>query len=380
MSKTVIRYNKYIYLYSHIVKDANGDDILAFTNEDDHFYGMSQYHNKMLLYGDSRGYGMSTPIDFESQWNTRLLKSDIIHNPSVRRKVFVVSECKRPRDLYRKDFDIVRNREDADVIVIPRPLNYVTEKTYSDKRLFKHIVLECVDEDKDDAPYTICYELKIREDIDESEDDIKDLVARSIDNLKTYFAVKYSYTIKSWSFHKTKYFGLVKDIQEYAEIYGEKMLPNKRYIYEDDMPLDTPNKLTAENLAVLWRCQDDDVVQKFIVSADWREYPFTSYRFLYAKYEEVKYRASTLKTAIRNVFDTLTHYASESTELVAPEDYALFQDFVLKLYGVDGKGFLTMDEWSSIQEKQFAKYLPVRVAIKKIKPDAPVRVCDLNKQ
>ena len=86
------------------------------------------------------------------------LAAQRLNKPQERLKVYLSSQVAKPRDLVRKDYDIVRAPDKADVIVLPKEFNVVSNEYFP---CMAHLtLLHKASGEVEDRFYTVCVSCK----------------------------------------------------------------------------------------------------------------------------------------------------------------------------------------------------------------------------
>lgn len=277
------------------------------------------------------------------------LSYEIHRTPHIRtftygiKKIFVSSDVKTPRELYRKSgYEIKRNPDDADVTVLP----------YLEKRLPRF--------DYDVAVY----------DPDTKRLSLLKLPEENGETLELSQAQKDAIYIRFGGLLLTSDFKrhfafLIPKCQEYFDLI-QHTYPSRLYIFEDRLELtDLPVTISLETLLLWEKIDSHNLLRKTILNSDWRDYPVTLCAFLRTNFRTIN---SCTDTAFKNVCRQIRYDSEMSIEdlisgtIVQPKDWNMLQSYILKKMGVDGdKGFVSLASYG--KAKNLVRFLPRRFAV-----------------
>lgn len=287
-------------------------------------------------------------------------------------KVFVSPQCYTPRNIIRQKYDIVRNSEKADILVMPNQINI---SSYDNYYTCKNLLVEYTNTVTNDK--TFCYYIVLpnydgRMHISRTAGkDYKDV---TVDNDK--------FIKKMMSFegmipqYTTFTYREVTDTVRYAEqddvasvFYGNNP-DNKVIICEKYLPMDMPTQFNVETMKSLYYCADKDVFEKAFVASNYMDYPLCA-KMIYQKQKRrtlwFSYRAKINRKMLSVIDDMKLDegYYKWSEEKISPEDYNLFIDFLMDIANVKEKGFISKQMYEEFENLDYIHFLPVGFAIKR---------------
>ena len=151
----------------------------------------------------------------------------------------------------------------------------------------------------------------------------------------------------------------------------------RKYISENQLPLDYMNTISVENL-LLWRTlmeSDTRLFEKVISNTDWRDYPVTLCTFF--AYEGVSSLFYPRNDNIKWLLDTIGYKRSASVnrmccgKIVQPKDWNMMQDYIMAICDVEPKGGFTDRKYYSVQNS-WLSYTRTKLCIAPLHIDAPV--------
>ena len=298
--------------------------------------------------------------------NYRDLTDLTCSTPGTYTKVFVSKACSIPRDVVRMNYTIVKNKEKADIVIIPQDNNMIGGIYYD------CIVARMANGDNCKVSLHQYYNSPYG---DESK--LVDLIPVIQKQLENYLNTTCE-EIEMW-----KYSGLfrVRRCDEYQDLVdddGNYTLDDYKhkalYIKEYSLPLaKVPNPLSGEGLAMMLRQTDNKILEKLVTGSDWSEYPFTMFKFLDINLNQ-KLRNGFSRSTL-SVMDTLKQrFKSHGGQhYIEPKDYNMYQDFCLAVMGIQGeKGLGSIDKYGSFG-RLFSE-MPAKVAMVKMEANAPIDI------
>ena len=275
--------------------------------------------------------------------------------------LFVSSGSNLPRDMIRNSgYKITRNIDQADYVVIPKP-----DRVNSYDCFFcglcggKFYMFDITDENGD------YFELSIAE-----ANIIADKIKEKYDGIQLIYSAG-----------QKLFVSFLRNVEEHKDLFelkGESA--NRKYVYDSDLPLTPSTVLSAENLSIIERVPDKRTALKLLMQTDFKKYPFTTCMFLYYgiqagygyKYgDQVNWMMRTVKL---DQFENGEKYPVP----IQPEDFALFQSYLMYKLGVsESGGYITDDKRDSISSDCF-EFVAHRTAIKSTKIDHPMSFNDIK--
>ena len=269
--------------------------------------------------------------------------------------LFVSSGSNLPRDMIRNSgYKITRNIDQADYVVIPKPDKVTAYDCffcglYADKFYMFYVS-------------------------DENGDYLEPSIAEAniiADKIKE----KFSGIQLIYSAGRKLFVSFLRNVEEHKELFELKGEPaNHKYVYDSDLLLTPSTVLSAENLSIIERIPDKRTALKLLMQTDFQKYPFTTCMFLFYgidadygyKYgDQVNWMMRTVKL---DQFENDEEYPVP----IQPEDFALFQSYLMYKLGVaDSGGYITDDKLNSINSDCF-EFVAHRTAIKPTKINHPM--------
>jgi len=273
------------------------------------------------------------------------------------KKIFVASDVKVPRELYRKNgYEIKRDPDDADVTILP----------YLEKRLprFEYDVAVYEPERKRLSLLALPRE----------DGKMLELSQAQIDAITTRFGG----ALVSADFGPHYAFMLPK-CQEYFDLI-QNTYPTRKYMFEDDFDLeDVPVTISPETLLLWEKIDSSNLLRKTILNSDWRDYPVTLCAFLRLNFRSIN---SCNDVAFKNVCRQIRYDSDMSVvdlvrgTTVEPKDWNMLQSYILKKMGVDGdKAFVSFDSY--MNAKDLRRFLPRKIAVSALTISQPIATDNL---
>ena len=273
-------------------------------------------------------------------------------------KLFVASECKTQRDIFRNSgYSIKLKPDDADAIVVP---DVIPERYYS-----KTCNIVAMDQNEE---YLFLIDIQkpgysIGVNITDSD----------INIVRNYLTALRNYKFDDSSLTKLKVWFIPK-CEELKEIMKEEQsFPGLPYVQEHLVPISASTKFSPETL-VYWKniaAQDQELLARTICTSDWRKYPFTLLAFLKMTRGSKAWNLvgnGDFKNILTNI--GYSQYGSIQNDLdrktVSPADYEMFQSYLYYLMGIDPEkgGMVDLRTLFSVVGSDILWYLQRRMAFK----------------
>jgi len=277
-------------------------------------------------------------------------------------KLFVASECKTQRDVFRNSgYSIKLSPSDADVIVVPD----VLPNEYYKMRC------NLVGTDTNEEYLFLVNIQKSGYSIGESVTD------NDVEIVKNYLIRLRNYKFDDAGPSNLVWF--IPKCDKLKEIMLEELShPNLPYVQEHLVPINASTKFSAETL-LYWKNiaqQDQELLARTICTSNWRKYPFTLLAFL-------KTNGKTAWNLVgnsdfRNILNNIgySQYGSIEGDLskktISPADYDMFQSYMYYLMGIDEDkgGMVDTRTMESTISLNLTKYLQKRTAFKPLRLSA----------
>ena len=272
-------------------------------------------------------------------------------------KLFVASECKTQRDIFRNSgYTIKLNPSDADVIVVP---DVIPSQYY-----YRQCNLVATDQNEE---YLFLINIQksgysIYEDITESD----------IENVKNYLIGLRNYKIDDASCNLCTVWFIPKCDKLKEVMMEAKSHPLTPYVQEHLVPIKPSTTFSPETL-LYWKNiakQDQELLARTICTSDWRKYPFTLLAFLKTNGEKAWNLVGN--SDFRNILNNIRYsqYGSIDGDLnnrtVSPADYNMFQSYLYYLMGIDEEkgGVVDIRTIESNVTRSLLEYLQKRMVFK----------------
>ena len=273
-------------------------------------------------------------------------------------KLYVASECKTQRDIFRNSgYSIKLKPDDADAIIVP---DVIPERYY--KRTCNIVAMDQNEEflfliDIQKPGYSIGV----------------NITDADVNIVKNYLMALRNYKFDNTSLANLRVWFIPK-CEELKEVMKEEQsFPDLPYVQEHLVPIKPSTKISPETL-VYWKniaAQDQELLARTICTSDWRKYPFTLLAFLKMT---VKEKAWNLigNGDFRNILVNIgySQYGSIQNDLdkrtVSPADYEMFQSYLYYLIGIDPEkgGIVDLRTLFSVVDSDIVWYLQRRMAFK----------------
>lgn len=385
----ILHYDK----VAHVRIECTNSDWQPYTiTEEYDWAGVSKTRGRFAVFEVDNQYHQS----IDNRIDVKILRK----SPRSGASMFITPKCKTPRELLRKSYKIVLDRNKADYVVVPDIVkNIVTDSG----RMFLRL-----DFDKDSKHYTHLLVADVAYEFSNATLIIKNRTTDAVfDAIKVHFK-KLFYDVqnfscqKLWSIDFEKYsnkntydinnyaniVSYVQDVPEFEDILLGKN-PLTTYVYETCVMYDAPTKITPEALWIWNKMdKDDKVLQRTIASSNWREYPYTMAMFLIDKFGtygnvssfEGPLQAMWNQLDIRKVYEQIAWNRVSANNIISPKDFNMMQDWMFKELGIDGdKGIVTKEDYLKLPD-MLRKFAVTRFAIRKINIDKPTVLQELKQK
>lgn len=283
---------------------------------------------------------------------------------NVRHKVFMSPLATTPRELIRKDFDITRDMNKAEVVVVPGSIN----SNWGSTTYNASAVLELTNR-KTGEDYNIIYRIyvnKVRPNgtiiYTTHDEDIQWINAHK-DELKGSIIrheVTTDYALKDFTYHICESSYMVKNDKAVIDLIEGNKLAGKYYIPENSFDVSTSNNFSPEMLFTLFNCTDKTIVEKTLLASDWKEYPFTCYMLIGAITRKLNTRIGGSR-AFRSLTEQIR---ATDWHNVSAKDYNMYQEFCMKALGIQGQALITTDKFNEMNKYNIGTYMHHMIAIK----------------
>lgn len=320
-------------------------------------------------------------IESKSKSNRELLikKNGIVDmwkTNNIRPKVWVHPKCITSRDVIRNTYDIVRNVDTADIVVMPSIKSHKFDFegsrnciiATSDKNMFLIELIESYRPKYYGSGYVTESDTSV----------INNNQTWFINELRKWFKRCLGEDLVSFDFHFNKNITIFPAYEPYIDTLT-KTSTSQMYILENDLPMDMPNKITAESLSILHRSNDFNMMSKMIISSDYEKYPITVREFLRIWWD--RERADFMRdNKLRAVWEAVNNIYDNGNGYISPKDYEMMQDYLMRLFGIDEMGYLSDKKMNSYDHatRQLVSYLPHMMAIKKGSIDHVEKLIDVK--
>lgn len=313
-----------------------------------------RYSNRILYYSKEpkvyyapKGLIEDTVRAHKQPWNL---------NTIIGSKVFISPSSKISRDLVRKSYTITRKKDDADYIIIP----YLNDKLFS-----SHYVNIIIEEISSNTVFLVFINNKTHRELDK--DDYERVISSFLSNQNI------PVTDSECFYHESTFKAyFVPNIKEYEDILRGD---NRNYVFDNWLIIDADNKVSVETLD-LWNRMGNDIsmFESCVLNSDAKEYPYTMSKFInsnmnfkYADWnEKMKYLLKSMGIYYYNEF--------EQTRVVSPQDWNMWQKWVMHCLGVDEKGGFTQKNVSDDLKKE----IRYKTAVVPTFIDNPMTVHDIK--
>lgn len=283
--------------------------------------------------------------------------------------LFVGSNCKLPRDLYRNSgLKITRDKEKADVYVIPEikdnyfALNYdiLAYNTAS-----KYLYL-----------YSMQTSYYSNNDIQVDEETLFKLAKKLLEDK--------GLTIYQDRIYKNAVIQFLPKYDEFVDLVDSvNNVDDMRYMEEVYVPVDSPNTISLETLQTWKYYTDGNMLAKALLASNWHEYPATICCFLerHPKVRPVRgYYGSAFDSLLTSIgFDSYTNpQALLSNRTITPQDWNMLQDFLLSELGLPPEGgWVDNVAWHNGSMTGYGNFIKKRVAVAPLKISQDMKFEDL---
>lgn len=299
---------------------------------------------------------------------TNTLSTDKLHQIISQRKedgitdklkIYVSPLCVTPRDIIRNTYDITKSKEKADIIAIPNVDAHIHKQGFCHGDIAmivklwgeRFVLCECF------VDITDRYLLK--NNMDECIQFIKSVETQ----IRQAIQAKINTAVISVSYMNTDRRDVLTYEENFLDILNGNEDKNKLYIMESYLPLNTPNILTPDSLLVLYHCNDKEIFEKLLLGSNWFEYPKTTALLLFNKMRELRWLKSGLGRAMKSLYDHCEQTLRQNKTY--GKDLNMLQDFILKICGLQDRGFVNKKMWEKLQDMDMSQFIPARYVIQK---------------
>ncbi len=285
--------------------------------------------------------------------------------PTNVNKVFVTPEVRTARDIIRKSYQIVRDPERADAVVIPDEFDIYSQTC--------RIVVK--NEDRNDL-----YLLDIMKRSQVHQEYLIDIEAHKDIILNWLNGQFCGNRISIYHEDKLEPFSVqfVHKVNEYENILNNTY-PSRKYILETALDLSAATTISPETLLIWLKMDDLDLFQKSVSMSDWKKYPHTI-NFLLEK-KGIWYCG--YKRDFQLIIDAIRFYDYKYNEnyndvIIEPDDWNMLQKFLMHInrVDVDKGGFVKTED--RIYSNENLKYARKRICIAPLLIDHPMTFRNLK--
>lgn len=314
---------------------------------------------------DPRLWDIEDYVDDKSYEDSRTLTQQMLNNPNAKKTVFVSKKCAIPRDVVRMNYKIVKDKSKADIIVMP----YDNDDR---GRMYRNMLYLKLDNG-------IEIEAILIKEYDSPDGDFSTVATQLQPAAQASFEKRYASLAKDVRILKDNTTFAIPKCDEYEDLIQDFLKPaaertKQLYIKEDSLPIqDVPNPLTGQGLAMMAKHSDTKILEKLVTGSDWMKYPFTMYKFLHLNLEH-RHRSSLSRstTAVLDILDGKFNGYNEASQVIAPEDFNLYQDFCLAMLNVQGdRGFVSPSALDRYDRSLFS-HMKTKIAVMKVPVDKEV--------
>lgn len=325
----------------------------------------AKFRKRMCVEGDMRACKLEGQSRNGQVWQLNPMEEQA-KTQGKKLKLFVSPECKIPRDIIRKTYDITYSIDNADAVAAHIDENKI--QTY-DEEYIKAITEE---DGKDLVRYFSLSLQLVRNGYSYRYKDGDELEYRSAAQRLVEQRIQNMYECKS--FCNTQHITLTTMPSDEAMellINNNCRSGGKAIIADIHLKLEYPVEMTVDTLFALLSCRDYTIANKTLGAMDCERYPFT-YNFV-----SKKVTSQVAKTRRTSDMMMLTEILLRNGRAITPEDFNLYQELQFKLLGVNEQGLMYVDHFNKccIDDTYIAK----KIAVKKVKIDKPMTVDELRK-
>lgn len=361
---TVIHYDKVKFAYFRVGRYDN----LLHCSIDEAWRGMARTKGKFAAFCD----GLNAVFQLEGvlkRYRGRC-RAQSIDN------IYMSSKCLTPRDLVRKSYKIVRDKEKADAVYVPNRLSDCCSETVAGivvetdpingkKILYLIDFVSYPDATKATfVPVTTSYILNniAKEDATNTAD-LSVVWLPDLSNVKRANEITF----------KDIYF--IPDVPEYEEMLTATSDLPVPYVSEYDLDYEPVSHITPESLYIWRRIKDKSLLERTVAGSNWKEYPITIAVLLAIRYPMYSRNYSDMQGPIKPVVRTL--WVDDLVERVegtvranievSEKDMNMLQDWIFKELGLEGKtnGLIDIEQYKQLPDvmRQFVRR---KLAVSKI--------------
>lgn len=272
------------------------------------------------------------------------LSSRACYYTPVASKLFISKDVKTARDLFRNSgYTIVRDIEKSDVVVVPA--------VREDYQQFVYEVAAYDPQTSNLYLYTV-----------NRNENVRRRYYTSLDG--DFDAIKSTFEARGWAVLSEDIEGSTCNIVQNCNEYREILLntyPQRHYVSETRIPLDSPVTISPETLLLWSRYTDMRLLAKAICASDWKEYPFTVLMMILYEQGAVVYSGGE---NMKLVLQQIGYNPNASTSkmilgrTVTPKDWNMLQSYIMKKMGIPETGgfcnFSALNGYSDIIKKKVA--------------------------
>lgn len=274
--------------------------------------------------------------DYGPKWIMDSLQSPIPQSHSGI-TLYIAPECKISRDVLRNDgYVITYNKAKSDFRVLPSiPRNPTYLRTEIVFLCGKQLCLCQVE--RSCGPYIN----------DPNGYGGERATPTEVDTVLTYLETQYAVNRTDMQYRrdlqaiKVWFLGTCEDTKYYLT---HSMRVGEEFCFDTDVPLKGSTNITPENLLLWSKFDDANLLEKTLLTSDWRMYPVTVCMFLAKEMGSLARKFGPAgKVMLRAInFDMMDRYnGSLGGQVVSPQDWNMLQDYIMLHYGIhDSKGFV----------------------------------------
>ena len=273
------------------------------------------------------------------------------------------TRCMRD-NLRLSDYKITRDKDKADYCVVPW-------KEWSDK-YYKSLSYNIACKDGGTVyKFNVRRAQKPHEEpdaTDEEIENIKNKIKEFLDNEEIEFFYE-SGLITDKMYYLPK-------IEAYVDILNDSNY-DRSYVYDANIATKYLNEVTPENLQLWSMCDDEAVMEKLLITIDWKTYPFTIANLIRDCNAALDYSDNM---NVRMIMEKIGYTAcinKVDDVMISPEDFDMYQRWMfLKNNIPEGGGLVNPKDFSL--DYAARKLIPHRVAVKPIHLDGPTTLADIR--
>lgn len=361
---TITHYDKVKFAYFKVGRYDN----LLHCSIDDAWRGMARTKGKFAAFCDGVS-AVSTLEYMLKKYRGRCRACNITN-------IYMSSKCLTPRDLVRKSYKIVRDKEKADAVYVPNRLSDCCSETVAGivvetdpingkKTLYLIDFVSYPDATKATfVPVTTSDILnKIAQEDAINAADLSVVWLPDLSNVKRANEIAF----------KNIYF--IPDVPEYEEMLTATSDLPVPYVSEYALDYEPVSRITPESLYIWKRIEDKSLFERTIAGSNWKEYPITIAVLLAIRYPMYSRNYSDMQGPIKPVVRTL--WVDDLVERVegtvranievSEKDMNMLQDWIFKELGLEGKtnGLIDIAQYKKLPDimRQFVRR---KLAVSKI--------------